>query len=85
MNFILSQHAKEEIQLRAIPFEFLESVLKEPQQIILERNGRKVYQSIVDFGSGKLYLLRAVVADDNNPAVVITAYRTHKINKYWKP
>lgn len=85
MNFRLSQHAKEEMQRRAIPFDLLESVLKNPQQILPERNGRKVYQSIVDFGSGKLFLLRAVVADDNNHAVVITVYRTHKINKYWKP
>ncbi len=84
MNFRLSQHAREEMLRRAISFELLESVLQNPQQILLERNGRKVYQSIVDFGSGKLFLLRAVVADDKNPAIVITVYRTHKINKYWK-
>jgi len=38
----------------------------------------------VEFEAGKTFLLRAIVADDNEPAVVVTAYRTHKINKYWK-
>jgi hypothetical protein len=84
MNFIISQHALDEMQRRAIPFDLLKPVLENPQQIISEKNGRHAYQSQVDFGSGKLFLLRAIVEDDKQPAVVITVYRTHKINKYWK-
>ncbi len=84
MNFRISQHALDEIQRRSIPFDLLKSVLEKPQQILLEKNGRYAYQSQVDFGSGKLFLLRAIVADDNDPAVVVTVYRTSKIKKYWK-
>ncbi|RKZ36644.1 MAG: hypothetical protein DRQ49_17590 [Gammaproteobacteria bacterium] len=84
MNFRISQHALDEIQRRAIPFNLLKSVLEKPQQIIPEKNGRHAYQSQVDFGSGKFFLLRAIVADDNDPAVVVTVYRTRKIKKYWK-
>lgn len=84
MNFRISQHALSEIQRRNIPLDLLKSVLENPQQIIPEKNGRHAYQSQVDLGSGKLFLLRAIVADNNDPAVVVTVYRTSKINKYWK-
>jgi hypothetical protein len=30
-----------------------------------------------------MYLLRVVVAEDQQPPVIITAYRTSKIKKYW--
>jgi hypothetical protein len=30
-----------------------------------------------------MYLLRAVVAEDEEPPVIITVYRTSKIEKYW--
>jgi hypothetical protein len=30
-----------------------------------------------------MYLLRVVVAEDEQPLVVITAYRAGKIEKYW--
>lgn len=32
---------------------------------------------------GKVYLLRAMVNETANPAVVVTVYRTSKIEKYW--
>jgi hypothetical protein len=32
-----------------------------------------------------MYLLRAVVATEKEPPVVVTVYRTSKIEKYWRP
>jgi hypothetical protein len=32
-----------------------------------------------------MYLLRAVVATRKVPPVVVTVYRTGKIEKYWRP
>ncbi len=61
----------------------VESVLNNPQQIIAEKESKKAYQSQVDFGGGKIYLVRVIVADNIDPAVVITADRTNKITKYW--
>ncbi|MFB2881688.1 DUF4258 domain-containing protein [Floridanema aerugineum] len=84
MNYILSNHAQIEIKRRNIPLAFVESVLNNPQQIISEREGRKAYQSQIDFGNGKIFLLRVIVIDDVEPAVVITVYRTSNINKYWQ-
>jgi len=62
----------------------LESVLENPGQIVMGRGEKKAYQSQVDFGQGKVFLLRAIVNDSVDPAVVITAYRTSKISKYWR-
>lgn len=84
MNFRLSNHAREEMGRRRIPQILLDAVLNNPQQVVPERDGKKVYQSQVDFGQGKIFLLRAIVADDVDPAVVITVYRTSRIEKYWR-
>lgn len=46
--------------------------------------GIMCYQSLVDFGGGKTYLLRVMVNETVDPAVVVTAYRTSKIKKYWR-
>lgn len=82
MNYQLSHHAQVEMQRRGISIAMIESVLNNPQQIIPERERRKVYQSQIDFG-GKIFLLRAIVVDDVEPVIVVTLYRTSKIQKYW--
>lgn len=85
MKFKLSNHALVEMERRGIPREMLERVLDNPQQVIVEREGKKAYQSQIDFGGGRMYLLRAIVNDALDPAVVITVYRTRNIQKYWRP
>lgn len=84
MRFKLSNHALEEMERRGIPREMLELVLANPQQVVDEREGKKAYQSQIDFGGGRMHLLRAIVNDALDPAVVITVYRTRNIQKYWR-
>jgi hypothetical protein len=84
MRYKISRHAQTEMERRGIPLSLVESVLDNPQQIVTEREGRKVYQSQVEFGNGKIFLLRVIVADEVDPKVVITVYRTSKIEKYWR-
>lgn len=84
MKFKLSNHALEEMERRGIPREILERVLANPQQVVVEREGKKAYQSQIDFGVGTMYLLRAIVNDALDPAVMITVYRTRNIQKYWR-
>jgi hypothetical protein len=84
VKFKLSRHVQEEMQRRGIPLELLESVLQNPQQVVPERSGKKAYQSQFDFGSGRIFLLRAIVDDNVDPAIVVTVYRTSKISKYWR-
>lgn len=83
MTFRLSPHAAEELHRRGIPRELVDQVLAAPQQIIEERGGRSAYQSQIEFPEGRVYLLRVIVQAHVEPAVVITAYRTSRIRKYW--
>ena len=84
MAYRLSKHAEEELRLRSIPRRLLDEVMDHPQQIVDESGARRAYQSKLDFGGGRIFLLRAIVDDRVDPAVVITVYRTSKINKYWE-
>jgi len=84
MIFRFSNHALEEMKRRAIPERILELVLNDPPQIVPERGSLQAYQSVVDFGDGKQFLLRAIVDDTLEPAIVVTVYRTSKIGKYWR-
>lgn len=82
MDFIISSHAAIEINRRNIRVEDIEQVLSRPQQIISVKSGRNIYQSIVGM-DGKQYLLRLIV-DEEIPPVLVTVYRTSKIQKYWR-
>ena len=84
-SIILSPHAQEELQRRAIPKEFVDKVLSDPEQRVEERTGRKAYQSRFQFPGGKVFLVRAIVEERSDPRVVVTVYRTSKIAKYWRP
>jgi len=60
-------------------------VLFAPGQIEEVRGGRVVFQSLVMFGKPeRTYLLRVFVDVDCKPPAVVTAYRTSKIDKYWR-
>jgi hypothetical protein len=61
----------------------LQEVLDHPQQVVVEREGRKAFQSRHTIG-GTMFLVRAIVDDRGVPAVVVTVYRTSKVAKYWR-
>ncbi|PYV21778.1 MAG: hypothetical protein DMG24_18635 [Acidobacteria bacterium] len=82
MKYRLSEHARQEIERRGIPLALLETVLEKPDQVVPERGVAKAYQSKCEI-RGKMFLLRVIVDDSVAPAVVVTAYRTTKIEKYW--
>jgi hypothetical protein len=84
VNYKFSGHAEKELISRNIPRHLVDSVVHNPEQIVPERPGRKAYQSQLDFGDGRIFLLRVIVDDKVDPAVVVTVYRTTKIKKYWR-
>jgi hypothetical protein len=83
MDFRFSRHAKEEMKRRSIPVALAEVVVRSPQQIVPASGDNHAYQSLVDFGGGKMFLLRAIVDNRVDPAIVVTVYRTSKVAKYW--
>jgi len=63
MKVRLSRHAEKEMNRRGIPLDLVESLLRNPQQVIEQLDGKKVFQSQLDLGSGKIFLLRAIVIE----------------------
>ena len=84
-EFRLTDHAQFEMERRHITKVEIAHVLSVPEQTEMIRPGRAVYQSQVEFGEPlKAYLLRVFVDIDRQPSAVVTAYRTNKIEKYWR-
>jgi hypothetical protein len=83
--FRLTDHAQFEMERRHITEADIARVLSAPEQTEMLRPGRVVYQSLVEFGEPpKVYLLRVFVDFDRQLPEVVTAYRTSKIEKYWR-
>ena len=82
MNYLLSAHAREELERRQIPLVLLENVLSDPEQKVPGHEGIRCYQSRVTLGE-KQYLLRVMVNETTAPLTVVTVYRTSKLAKYW--
>ena len=69
---------------RGISPDVVEQVLRNPGQIVEGYGNKKAYQSIIDFENDKSYLVRVIVDTLTDPLMVVTVYRTSKIDKYWK-
>jgi hypothetical protein len=69
---------------RGIPRDAVLGILERPGQIVPERRGRRAYQSQVDLGTGRTFLVRVIVDESVEPPVVVTIYRTSRIAKYWR-
>ena len=83
MEFKLSDHAKEQMKDRDIPSEMVLEVDMNPEQTYNNDIDETVCQSKVTFGE-KSYLLRVFVNLTEKPPIIISAYRTSKIKKYWR-
>jgi hypothetical protein len=79
----ISPHAIVEMTRRGIAEAIVRRVLAAPEQREAVRRGRDVLHSRVEF-ERKTYLVRVVVDVDRSPPEVVTAYRTSKIEKYWR-
>ena len=82
-TIIFSNHALEQMKARNISVELVNSIITNPQQVIIEP-GKKIFQSIVNFKEEGEYLVRIFVNSIKNPNVIITVYRTSKLDKYYE-
>jgi hypothetical protein len=83
-NYVLTDHARLEMQRRSISEEEVAIVVTAAEQSEPLRPGRCVYQSRLSSGDPpKAYLLRVFVDVDRDPPEVVTVYRTSKVQKYW--
>ena len=82
-DFIITDHAVFEMERRNISVEVVKQVLLKPEQRIVLRKDREVFQSRLRV-EGSHYLYRVIVDVDRKPMEVVTVYRTSRIEKYWE-
>lgn len=73
----------DEMEGRGISRAIVESILRDPQQLVPGYGGRVCYQSVLRM-RGKSYLVRVVIDEQVEPSRVITVYRTSQIKRYWR-
>jgi hypothetical protein len=78
----ISGHARFEMQRRDTTEAEVEAVVRNPGQVLPARNGRQIHQSKV--GPEGHLLLRVIVKDEPTAYVVVSAYKTSKVGKYWR-
>ena len=83
MSYRLSKHVQDEMACRGISASVVDAVISAPEQVIRDPLGLNVCQSRVQWDTGKTYLVRVFVNDGVDPPLVVTVYRTSKIEKYW--
>ncbi len=75
--------AAKKIKLRKISRSMLAETIKHPDQIVEGYGGRTVYQKIYKL-EDKKRLLRIVCEKYEDDIVIVTAYLTSQIKKYWR-
>jgi hypothetical protein len=85
MSFIFSNHALEQMQRRGIKQEDVEVAVLQPDQKLIDADSPDItiYQSLLN-ESGRIFLLRVFVNTTKDPNVIVTLYRTSKIQKYYQ-
>ena len=78
----LSKHALEQMEARGISYSNVMQTIKEPDSIVKESVNERVYQKLITFENQKTYLIRVIINPAVMPNLVLTVYRTSKINKY---
>jgi len=80
-RFIYSENALIQMRKRNLDFQFIDVVLDFPDNVLVGNPEIIVYQKM-GTDNNKLYLYRVFVNIHKRPPVIVTVYKTSKIDKY---
>jgi len=84
MKIVITSHARLMMGRRQIGEEDVLYVAASPQQVVSLQGARMVYQSrLHDSIEGKEMLYRIILEQREEEVIIITAYKTSRIDKYW--
>lgn len=84
-EYTFTYHALFEMKRRGLTKGVVSKVVENPEQQGETGQGRIVLQSRVPMDvPERLFLVRVFVDIDRRPPEIVTAYRTSKIEKYWR-
>jgi hypothetical protein len=81
MKIEFSKHALIRMESRGIPKEIALHVVAQPDSVLIQDESTTIYSKLVEENT-KTYLYRVFVNTFKNPFLIITAYKTSKIEKY---
>ena len=85
MRIVFHPHAEGGLRQRQIARELVNQVALEPQQRVEGYLGRRIHQSkFFDPILSKEMLLRIVVEATEGQLLIMTVYKTSRIEKYWQ-
>ena len=80
----LTSHAEEQLDVRKIPKEIVLDTVRNPQQQTPTHGGRQIRQSqYFDPAEGKVMLIRVIIEHQDEDLLVVSVYKTSRIEKYW--
>jgi len=82
MNYHYSKHAAEQIENRNLDRHVIDDVIYLPDVIIKHDECLNIFQKIVYDKNKKPYLYRVFMNECKEPSLVVTAYKTSKVEKY---
>ena len=80
-TFAFSEHAVERMRSRKISDSEIRIAINNPDNVIQETNCKTVYHKILSEKGSKI-LIRVFMNTCKDPKLIITAYKTSKIDKY---
>jgi len=81
MTIEFSNHALRQMEARSIAKEIILSVIQQPDHIVKQDQSTTIFTRLIDEHE-KRYLYRVFVNTAKKPPLIITAYKTSKIDKY---
>jgi len=81
MHFNFSNHALIQMRRRGIKEELITDIIHNPDKIVEQDEELSVYSKVVNEDS-KVYLYRVFLNHVKEPKVVVTVYKTSKLEKY---
>jgi hypothetical protein len=81
MDYRISNHCLEQIELRGISVDDIHGVLSNPGMILKQDEEISIYQSL---SRDNQFVFRIFVNVAKQPKLVVTAYKTSKITKYYE-
>ncbi|MFQ5879101.1 MAG: DUF4258 domain-containing protein [Dehalococcoidia bacterium] len=83
MRVAFTSHAEVQVQFRKLDKALVEQVALHPEQVIEVKGGRRWAQSRYVRG-GMQHLLRVLFEDQGEVRIIVTAYTTSRLAKYWR-
>ena len=84
MTIEFSNHALRQIEARNISQEIILLIIQHPDKVLKQDSSTTIFTKLID-ETEKRYLYRVFVNTAKKPQLIITAYKTSKIDKYGYP